>query len=395
MNKTVRIMRTIMMAFILGLVSLACSLPGLGKNSTQPPTETITFPTGAATQAPGATQEAAVSATPAPGTIISFQGVSFTLPEPVAKDASGKIVPAEAGDPTATGWPGAMPEYYQFTFDSYVLGKPFPTVELDIFPIKTYAAVNAPADTIAAALRDRTAHPGVGVGDLPFLPMWNAGQVFAVRETPLDFKNGSGIRYLTYFSQGIMPITGKSIFYTYQGLTSDGNFYVSLIMPLSQPLLDSAENQKKVNDQNLGSIDAPAYEAYLSDIQDQLNGAAPESFTPNLETLDALVRSLQVNPTAQLKAPPTQTVICDGAMASRVKKGSDARVTFTDGTPLRVRQSAGKTGAILGLLPEGTSFAIIDGPTCLDKGIWWKVQGDKLTGWVLEGEGGNYFIELK
>ena len=38
----------------------------------------------------------------------------------------------------------------------------------------------------------------------------------------LDFKNGTGVRYLTQFDQGILPINNYELVYTYQGLTSDG-----------------------------------------------------------------------------------------------------------------------------------------------------------------------------
>ena len=82
-------------------------------------------------------------------------------------------------------------------------------------------------------------------------------------------------------------------------------------------------------------------------------------------------------------------------MPVRLQPGARARVTFTDGTPLRVRRDPSKSGAILGQMPEGTQFTILEGPKCVDQGSWWRIQTDdgNFNGWVLEGEGGVYYVE--
>ena len=43
----------------------------------------------------------------------------------------------------------------------------------------------------------------------------------------LDFQDGSGIRYLMSYQQEGSENTSKELFYTYQGLTTDGTYYVS------------------------------------------------------------------------------------------------------------------------------------------------------------------------
>lgn len=87
-----------------------------------------------------------------------------------------------------------------------------------------------------------------------------------------------------------------------------------------------------------------------------------------------------------------QRVVCTGTVASRVNLGGRAQVTFTDGTPLRLRTTPG--GEILQRLAEGTPFVIIDGPRCDDDFTWWRVElANGSRGWLAEGNEDAYFIE--
>ena len=67
---------------------------------------------------------------------------------------------------------------------------------------------------------------------LPYLPLYNAGQVMHAQVKFLDFQSGSGVRYLTQFDQALLPINNDELLYTYQGLTSDGRFYVAAVLPV-------------------------------------------------------------------------------------------------------------------------------------------------------------------
>lgn len=92
---------------------------------------------------------------------------------------------------------------------------------------------------------------------------------------------------------------------------------------------------------------------------------------------------------------PTNTVQnCAGTIPSQVALGDRARVTFTDGTPLRLRATPGTTGTFLRDMQEGTPFTIIGGPSCVDGYTWWQVQLDNgSTGWAAEGDPDTYFME--
>ena len=57
---------------------------------------------------------------------------------------------------------------------------------------------------------------------LPMLPVVPAAQVFRAQAQYVDLPGLSGIRYLTYYSQGISPLTATDILYVFQGLSADG-----------------------------------------------------------------------------------------------------------------------------------------------------------------------------
>jgi hypothetical protein len=85
---------------------------------------------------------------------------------------------------------------------------------------------------------------------------------------------------------------------------------------------------------------------------------------------------------------------CPGAPKSRISTGITARVTFTDGTPVRLRKKPGYSEKIINKLPEGTQFKVFGGPECVDRTIWWQIElNDGVDGWIAEGDTNSYYIE--
>lgn len=397
-------LQLLMVIFSLALAGLACSL----SKATPAPTPTAKSASRATQPArPTVTTEASTTITETPTTIqadeptptqaapqgvrYEYQGVSFEYPPALFANVNAQIAPWETGDPNTPGWPGPVPEHYSFEFDGYPLQDTFHSPHIRIYPIQDYAAVNPPAGDIARELDEILRGSRVNDTSLPFLPMWNAGQVFFARSNIQPFGSGQGIRYLTCYAQAILPIDNYCLFYTYQGLTNDGKYYVSAIFPVNLPVLEQAEVMSRFKQ----DFEGDEYQAYLSYISSLLIDARAEDFTPNLNDLDGMLKSLVVEPSMTLQSPPKPQSSCPGAMAVRLQPGVHARVTFTDGTPLRVRRDPGKSGQILAQMPEGTEFTILEGPQCVDQGAWWRIQTDNgaLTGWVLEGENGVYFVE--
>ncbi|MBC8171243.1 MAG: hypothetical protein H7X77_06210 [Anaerolineae bacterium] len=110
-----------------------------------------------------------------------------------------------------------------------------------------------------------------------------------------------------------------------------------------------------------------------------------------------------LTPTATLTFTPTQTytpsvtpraedaVTCPGFLTSRLFVGELANVLDE---PLRLRSEPKTSGTPLALLDAEAEFGVLEGPECDPAGrAWWKVQYSVFTGWLIEGEGEEYYTE--
>ncbi len=129
------------------------------------------------------------------------------------------------------------------------------------------------------------------MSNLPFLPMWNAAQMFSANVEYIDFQNGSGLRYLTMFGQAIYPIDNMNLFYTFQGITDDGRYYISAILPVIHGGLPN--DGASLLDDYEGFIEN--WDNYLAETLTFLEEQPPQSFLPNLEDLDAMMSSFVIN----------------------------------------------------------------------------------------------------
>lgn len=172
---------------------------------------------------------------------------------------------------------------------------------LTVYPLAGLVAAN-PGDLgrqvqnelgrLRTLLKTRPARP---TGELPFLLGPPAGQVFAARVHYLDFPGGSGVRYLTMYSSDVSPVTSDRLFYTFQGLTADGNHAVVLTFPVSTRLLPATYDAVPAAQRNAISqgVDSPAY---LVRTARRLETATAADFSPTLDRLDAVTRSLRLRP---------------------------------------------------------------------------------------------------
>lgn len=159
-----------------------------------------------------------------------------------------------------------------------------------------------------------TTKPAEITGSIPVLPPIPAAQVFHAQTRYLDFANGSGVGFVTHYAQDVSPVTAEQPFYTFQGLTNDGQYYVVVFSPVTTALLPADF------DAALGGVSydewAKNYETYLADIVAQLNGLLPGAYTPDLTLIDGLVKSIEIG--AQ---PQTGAQIANPASVNCTKQG--------------------------------------------------------------------------
>jgi hypothetical protein len=280
-------------AVILLIASLACDLTRSADPMAVKPTATAQPP--ATTQAPESPSPTPTAETKPPsGVVVSFSGTSFTIPVGIASGGGPQSI-AAVDDQGGPGWDVA-PAHVKFSLQNYPVNGTMLHPEIYVYPAAQYEAVSAGAAISLKRLRALTSGVGMDVNNdtVPFVPFFNATQIFEARAVPVKFQNGSGIRMVTQYDQAFMLVNNYELIYHFEGLTGDGNYYIIAIFPITQPTLAATNNYDAPIP--AGGVpfnqDDPA--AYYAAITQSLNNAAPGSFTPNLTTLDALIQSIKV-----------------------------------------------------------------------------------------------------
>lgn len=287
MSHTNRLHKLLLLLVLLALVLAAC-------NSNQAPK-----PTAAPTSAPAATAiapqpttvppTAVPTATPNFSKSASFNQFSFNYDLSLATDVTSTVVPGMT-DPSA---PEFMihPDTTEFNFVGYKSINTYHQPRIEIYAVADYEQISDYAKTTIANLKSLLANKPADPGkEIPFLPIFNAAQVFHSQVQYLKFNNGQGIRFVTQFDQAFLPINNLEIIYTFQGLTDDGQYYISAILPVASNMLPSTDQVPADQQQTFGDT----FLQYLQDIVKKLNAQKPSDFSPDLNLLDALIQSLQV-----------------------------------------------------------------------------------------------------
>lgn len=282
------------------LVSLACSLTSPAATP-EPPAITVPEPD---TQTPPAPLPEATTETimedPAPeaaaaepiGPEMKFSWLTVNIPAGVAASGQSEVIPPTGQSEEVAPWDVA-PLHEEIMLEGYALADTFHKPVIRIYPVRDFIALEPAlaerANTLEQIIRDQSADPGY----VPLLPPWNAGQMFLAKPAYLEFKNGSGIRYLTQYGQSFAPINNQDLFYSFQGLTSDGNYWVSAILPVSHPSLQPSADNPMPSD---FSEFAENFEQYITLIKANLDTQPEDTFTPSLAELDAMMQSMLVEP---------------------------------------------------------------------------------------------------
>ena len=222
----------------------------------------------------------------------TFANVSFQFDPSLAQGATGSSIPAvSASDPNAPPF-AVAPTHIQFSFTGYAHPSRM-TPQLEVYPVVEFSQLSPQAKNEIGDLAKLLSTHDLSAQSLPFLPFQNAGQMMHSQVSFLSFRSGTGVRYLTQYAQAYVLINNQWIFYTFQGLTSDGKYYLSAVLPVSCTQLSDQDIPTTKAQQDLLMNHFPSY---LATVVPQLDGLGSNQFQPSLEQLDALVRSLAVTP---------------------------------------------------------------------------------------------------
>jgi hypothetical protein len=220
---------------------------------------------------------------------VEWQGVTLDLPTSIVNQWLGKTIAAE---PTDSGAPEnwLIAAHEEITFSSYPVMNQYQPARIMVFAVADWQNYNPEAELRINALKQLlTDKPTTFAAQdtIPVLPVFNAAQVFRAHIKYFDFQNGSGVRFITQYDQAPIPINNSGIFYTFQGLTTDGNYYVAAFFPITHASLpaDFSDAPTVIGDDFL---------IYLDRTTQTLEAAADESFSPALNLLDETLQSLKV-----------------------------------------------------------------------------------------------------
>jgi hypothetical protein len=289
------------------LVTLACGLINPAA-PTQMPTpinvETIVAatlqaltPVVPATLVAPATPVVPATQTPLSGTTIAVDNISFVIPIEIGNGAQAETIEAVPPSNDAPWWDVA-PTYHTYLIQGYPLANTFHKPMIYIYPVAEYIQMNPDVGNVVDDLKTIINSQGQSQPEnLPFLPAFNAGQVFHSNEQSLSFKSGTGIRFLTQYAQAPYPVNNQSLFYTFQGLTSDGAYYISAILPINAAFLSSDGNPETPLPADGVPFDWNNFEnvpQHFELVKQKLNSTDPNAFTPSMTKLDALIQSIIV-----------------------------------------------------------------------------------------------------
>ncbi len=281
-------------------ILVAVSLAGCGPAVETQPTPTVPpAPVSTSTFTPlPPTATLTLTPTPTPIPISTFDmpdmlvTVSFVIPPAAANGGVYEFVPYGAEYEKKPRLQNILPRYGQITLTGYPQLPDM--VEEPAIRVFTVLGMADRFQNHVDAVHNLVAGKENPLAKLPTFPNLEVAALQTRQVLPLDFKNGSGFRYINFevITEKDNPIPRVSVSYIFQGITSDGQFYVSAILPVDLPSL-----RQKAQEILLKAIANPTpqpVEAYYPEILPLLESAADEDFVPSLALLDEIIVSMMV-----------------------------------------------------------------------------------------------------
>ena len=289
----------------------SCNLPISINVNTQPtavptdavtPVEIIVTATPAAETPSGGlpTVQLPTATSSLAGQEMNLGGVALNLPACLASGANGVIIAESNPGPDSPNFL-YTPEYREITLTGYPLSDKVFKPMVQVYPVARFVElVPALTDQVAQMKQVLVDKPATFKTNIPVLPIMNAAQIFRSHVDYLNFQNGQGIGFLTEYAQYSASVNNHDLFYTYQGLTADGKYWVSILFPVNASYLQPSPDNPAVPADGIPAPDmnSPTYvndmEVYYAAILQKLEATPGDAFTPTLPCIAAFVQSLNI-----------------------------------------------------------------------------------------------------
>ena len=231
------------------------------------------------------------------GISIFASPIRMVIPDELGAGATAETIDVVT-DQTGAPWDVA-PAHLQLTLQGYSVQNTFHVPQFFVYPAQEYAAANQRAAGSIQRLQAILESPNSQFANdmLPYVPFFNAGQVFAAQEKVMHFNNGSGLRVITQYGQDVSPISNSGLLYHFEGLTTDGKYYLVAILPTNLPFLPADNNP--ASSVSSGGVPFPpndasgsSFDNYYKQVGELIDGASEAQFNPPLKLLDALIQSI-------------------------------------------------------------------------------------------------------
>lgn len=241
-----------------------------------------------------ATQPGATQAAPAPkGKMVVFGNTSFTVPEGLGSGAKQEFT-TEVELPYTNPSFGEMPSHYKYVIQDYQPAQGNLTPMILVFNADEFAAYSDLTKGMIAALRSSNGQSQTLPDGILSISSFKGGV------KPLRLQDGYGWGCLTQIIEAQVPINNADLFFYFQGMTDDGKYYISAILPVNASFLAAGSNPTApvpadgIPFPDTGTLDGTSYNNYLQSMANKLNAAAPDAFQPPLAQLDALIQSIGI-----------------------------------------------------------------------------------------------------
>jgi hypothetical protein len=287
--------------FVLILpLTMACSMSRvLGEMmGAETPATVVVVPNGEATQAPAATEAPTSAPEPTatpeptvnPGVCTHVDHFDICVPSELATALVVSTVP-EVNDQMGAPWEIA-PEHVEITLNGYPLSGTQLSNKIYIYPIDKYTTLQP--DNFPGVISNLKEFVDTGTpSKLPYVPFVNAGPLLRSKVVVYQNDQIQGGSELTQFAQSFYPINNQMLFFTFQGMTKDGKYYINVTMPITQQDLVATGDDIPGGD---FEAFANTFTQYIDQVRPQLDAAASDTFTPHYDLMTQIVQGITYTP---------------------------------------------------------------------------------------------------
>jgi hypothetical protein len=233
---------------------------------------------------------------------VAFDGIGFTFDEALGASVNITQVPAEPPMPDTPLF--ASPHHLAFTVygprsegakvpranSAPGVVRFYPTADLADYawPSQQLADLQSLVDARPDLAAYTAADDVEGAQSLPFVLDGSSGQAIHARAHYVDTPDLAGVAFLTVFRQDVYPFAAGDFWYTFQGLSTDGSWYVAADFAIEAGAFPAKVSQKQAK----RTSTVGKWLEYQERSLETLDEAAPGAFTPPLTSIDALVESI-------------------------------------------------------------------------------------------------------